>query len=271
MFLPLNSKNKRTTGTFNHSLLALCVFVTGTAVCQPKTEIRVCLENQAFPPIIKGKEHIIDDDPGVAIELTRAAANTANIKVSFVRLPWARCLKMVKKGQLDALLPSIKTPERAEIYQYPSQAQAYFMRAPYHIFYPKHSPYREYFETLSKTEDKASVTPPEMKYGISAPFQYVVNERLHDLGLLAKHIYELDQGLKMVAINKLDGYVFLKQIGLHKLEQAGTLAQVSITQSPFVHEKLYIPFNKAFYLENESKINAFWQALGRARVKRFGE
>lgn len=271
MFHYQNNSTNRIRHYFIYSLLTVCAFANSAAMGQPSTEVSICLENQAFPPIIAGKERILDRDPGIAIELTQAAATAANIKVTFIRLPWARCLDMVKKGHYDALLPSIKTQDRALVYQYPTHGQAYFMQAPYHIFYPKHSPYGDYFEALSTVEDKASLIQPEMQYGISAPFQYVVNERLKRLGLLAKHIYEVDQGLKMVAINKLDGYVFLKQIGLHKLEQAGTESQVSVSQHPFMLEKLYIPFNKAFYQAHKSTIDGFWYALGQARVERFGD
>ncbi|MFT4929406.1 MAG: polar amino acid transport system substrate-binding protein [Phenylobacterium sp.] len=65
-----------------------------------------------FPPLaMKDKDN---QWQGMDIETTKALLDMAGCRFSFIDMPWARGLRMVKQGQIDAILNVTKTKERAE-------------------------------------------------------------------------------------------------------------------------------------------------------------
>ena len=229
-------------------------------------EVSICMENLAFEPLITGNDEVNFNNPGLAIEIALQAAKKTNIKLNFTRRPWARCLNLVAKGKINALLPSVLTETRALTYQFPANQNDYLVLSPYHIFYSKDSQHSAFYEALTKASNKGQLTVPELNYGITASYGYVANDLLADLGLLSNHYYNADIGLTMVAKNKLDGYVLMKTIGQQKLDQLALKEQLKITEQPLLSEKLYIVFNKEFYENNSQLIKSFWQQLRIARI-----
>lgn len=228
-------------------------------------DVKVCLENIAYPPLIHGTDEVPEITPGTALEIAQLAAKRSGINLHFIRRPWARCLKMVKEGQIEALLPSIKTSERSKAFQFPNSNEEYIVTAPYHIFYPAISSHYDYLETLAASNNKGTLSPVELKYGLSAQYGYVARAELAKLGLLAKQDYDLDLALNMIAKNKLDGFVVMKSVGMHKAELLNLKRHIAVTAEPFMKEKLFLVFNRQYYKNNSEQINQFWQNINIAR------
>lgn len=233
-------------------------------------EVSICIENEAYPPLINGTNSFPPNNPGFSIQVAQAAAQQVGISLKFIRRPWARCLQMVSHGKANGLLPSIKTDERNALYRFPSNNTLFLSKADYHIFYAKNDVNGNFYETLAKSKNKASITQPELKYGIAAPFGYIAYEHLANLNLLSSHDYPLQKGLEMVANGKLNGYVVIKKIGEKKAAALNITEQLQVTQAPFLQEHLYVAFNKRFYRNHQQKINEFWQHLPESRIKILG-
>lgn len=248
-----------------------CIFIFGLiAVPALSAEVSICIENEAYPPLINGTDTLSTDNPGYSIQVAQIAAQRANLSFKFIRRPWARCLQLVSQGKVNGLLPSIKTYERNALYSFPENNRLFLNKADYHIFYSEQDRLGNFYETLAKSNNKSNVTPPELKYGIAAPYGYVAYKQLEQLNLLSSHDYSLNKGLEMVANGKLDGYVVIKRIGEEKAIKLNITKQLKITQAPFLQEHLYIAFNNRFYNNNQQKINAFWQQLPKSRREILG-
>lgn len=232
-----------------------------TSAVSTADEVSLCATNSDHTPFINGTDHISKDNPGKAINIAQHAAKASGITLNIIRRPWARCLDLVKRGKVNALMPSAITPQRQRLYQFPSNKQQFLIKASFHIFYANHSAHGAYFEQLAQSQDKSQVATPSLKYGLSAPYRYVVHTRLAELNLLSNHTYDAAQGLSMVAADKLDGYIFGKHTGINKLQELALDKELSVTKEAFLQERLYVPFNKAFYAINKEKIELFWQHL----------
>lgn len=233
-------------------------------------EVSICIENEAYPPLINGTHSLPVNNPGHSIKVAQIAAQRAGISLRFVRRPWARCLQMVSHGKINGLLPSIKTEQRNDMYAFPSDNKLFLNRALYHIFYSVNDQRADFYEELAKSKDKPSRLIPTLKYGIAAPYGYIAYARLKQLNLLSSHDYTLEQGLKMVAKGKLDGYVVIKSIGEQRAQELGVYSQIKATKSAFLQEQLYIVFNKRFYANNQRRINDFWKNLPIVRLQILG-
>lgn len=242
-------------------LLALPVF---------SAEVSVCIENQAYPPLINGTDTLPANNPGYSIKVAEVAAQRAGLQLTFIRRPWARCLQLVSQGKANALLPSIKTQERAELYRFPQHNELYLSKADYHIFYSVNDSNARFYESLAASQNKPNIVPPELKYGIAAPYGYIAYGMLKKLNLLSNHDYPLNQGLKMVANNKLDGYVVIKSIGEEKAQTLHLSQRIKPTLTPFLQEHLYVAFNKKYYKNNKNKIDEFWRQLPKSRYEILG-
>lgn len=233
-------------------------------------EAIICIENEAYPPLINGTNTIPADEPGYSIRIAQEAAQDAELSIEFIRRPWARCLQLVTSGKADGLLPSIKTDERKQLYRFPNDNKLFLTNADYHLFYSRKDKNADFYETLVNTKDKSTLSQAELKYGIAAPYGYIAHGMLKELKLLSSHDYALEKGLKMVASGKLDGYVVIKAIGEQKVFDKGLNEQLTTTQQPFLHERLYVAFNNSFYKNNQSKVDKFWQSLPNRRLEILG-
>lgn len=241
-------------------------------VCAPaiSAEVSICIENEAYPPLINGTNSLPSDNPGHSIRIAKIAAQRADLTLKFVRRPWARCLQMVSQGKTNGLLPSIKTSERNDMYAFPSNNKLFLNRAEYHIFYSANDKRKRFYETLANSKDKSATPIPKLKYGIAAPYGYIAYAQLQRLNLLSSHDYTLEQGLQMVAKDKLDGYVVIKSIGEQRAKELGLHNQIKVTDSVFLQERLYVVFNKRFYANNQNKIDEFWRQLPDIRLEILG-
>lgn len=243
-----------------------CAFIFGLFTTTAlSAEVTVCIENQAYPPVINGTNTVPKDNPGDVVLVAQTAAKHLNIDLGFIRRPWARCLQMASQGKVDGILPSIKTTERSALYRFPDNDEHFLSKAGYPIFYRISDEKAEFYEALARAKNKSSVTHPELKYGIAAPFGYIAYDLLKELKLLSNHDYSVHKGLEMVANNKLDGYVVINSIGQNKAKELAIDERLTATQFPLLQENLYVVFNKAFYANNKEKIDAFWRQLAISR------
>lgn len=58
---------------------------------------------------------------GFELEVFSAVMNKMGIQPEFDEYPWKRCLHMVRKGTADVIISALKTPEREEFLNFPSE------------------------------------------------------------------------------------------------------------------------------------------------------
>jgi hypothetical protein len=106
-----------------------------------------------------------------------------------------------------------------------------------------------------------------LKFGLSGPIGYVVNDILLKQQILSNFEYTVDTGLVAVAENRLDGYVVSKLIGLNKINEHDLSNSVHWSNIILTSNDWYIPFNNEYYQQHKEQIEEFWFEIGNVKIK----
>ena len=232
-------------------LLALCPWLS-----QAGAVFTICYEGAGMAPFISagsdGSQPV-----GFLVEMLNTAAAPLDITLRYQQSPWLRCQKMVQQNELNATLAMIWSPERTLLYRFPDQpavsdqSDRYLWRAEYPVFHPTNKPFV-----------LAQYTP---HFGISAPLGYLIEGWLQQKGWLSPYKFTPDEGLKMVADGKLDGYSVERFIGSYHLQQLELADKVVPSQDNLIVKNWHIVFNPDFYARNKPLVEQFWFNLVAAR------
>ena len=215
--------------------------------------IKICYEASHNPPYINS--NIDSKTPsGILIDLIQQSAKALDWEITLYTNSWIRCQNDVKEGRAQAIFPMVSTPQRRQEYVFPPVKQAknwYMWRGQYPVF-----------TSAEKVFDKDNY---QVKYGIGAPLGYVVWHKLKEKNWLSTHQYQPEEGFKMLALNKLDGYIVDRLVGLNIIKKYNLADTVHINQGPFLDALWYVTFNQEFYQYNQPQIHQFWQAMANMR------
>lgn len=218
-----------------------------------KMSLKICHENNYYPPYIFLEKQ---DAKGILVDIIDAATKEVNISVELYARPWIRCQQDVISGQAHALFAMVKTEERSQKFAFPPEKKLsdwYLWLAQYPVFTTKNT----LFDATSYQTEK----------GIGAPLGYVVWDILKDKGWLSTYQYEPVEGLKMLAIDRLDGYVVERQIGIHLLEKNKLSAKVEVNNKLILQTQWYLPFNKDFYQAEKALVDKIWRNIAIQRKR----
>ena len=232
-------------------LMALIVMATPSSAEQ--RSLKICYEDNNYPPYIYRDESV---GKGILVDIIIAAAQETRVSLALYSKPWMRCQQDVISGEAHALFAMIETDQRKKIFAFPPENKLshwYLWLAQYPVFRAKGKPFI------------AAQYQPQT--GIGAPFGYVVLDMLKDKNWLSPYQYEPKDGLKMVAMNKLDGYVVERQIGIHLLEVINHTKDVEVSQHLMLQSNWYLPFNKSFYESYPTLVEAMWRNIAVQRKK----
>jgi polar amino acid transport system substrate-binding protein len=99
----------------------LCATVPGCLAASAETIIfNVGYENAAQPPYYMGKDQVLQEKPGVAVEMVQLLEQKIpGLKVQLFRYPWIRCTQYLEDGRLDGIFNASFKEERLHIGHYP--------------------------------------------------------------------------------------------------------------------------------------------------------
>jgi len=215
--------------------------------------LKICHEENDYPPYIHQEENVTK---GILVDIIKIAVKEINVSVELYSKPWIRCQQDVISGQAHALFAMVQTDERKQVFAFPPEhklSKWHMWLAQYPIF------------TIKGTSFVAAEYRPNK--GIGAPLGYVVWDILKSKNWLSPYQYEPIDGLKMLAINKLDGYVVERQIGLHLLEINNLTSEVEVSDDLLLQSKWYLPFNKNVYKSEKDLVENIWRQIAVQRQK----
>jgi polar amino acid transport system substrate-binding protein len=189
------------------------------------------------------------------VDLIDYAAKNSEQPIELYSSSWIRCQQDVIAGRAQALFAMIKTKKRQEQFAFPPKENLstwHMWLAQYPVFTPKNIEF-----------DIETYIPNK---GIGAPLGYVVWNILEQQNWLSPFQYEPIEGLKMLTVNSLDGYVVEKLIGLHLIQENNLIAKIQMNQYSVLDTKWYLPFNKDFYNKNRLLVHDFWKHMAVKRL-----
>ena len=237
----------------------------------------LCSSVQAAPPVLRlcyevdeGMPFVADahqQPPGLLLELVMAAAEQAEIKLEFQRLPWKLCIYQLQNGQSDGVFPAIWQADRDAWGQFPGRDVTLGRQADhnyrlwqgnYHVITRSNSPLKWDGQRFSG-----------LQHGLTAPLGYVATQRLHALGGLSTSApHAPERALKLVALGRLDGYILEHLIGTAYLRRLALQDDLIFLPQPFLQADWHLPLSHTFFRQHPDLAQHFWNALRTQREQR---
>ncbi|MBB1489625.1 substrate-binding periplasmic protein [Oceanospirillum sediminis] len=227
--------------------------------------MRFCYENQQYLPYViqlGSQGAAISESAGMLTDMVKMATEKAGIKAQFIHYPWKRCIALLESGQVDGIYAAIWQKKREAWGRFPKQGSKpdetlRMWRAEYHIFTHRDSGLQWDGQQFSG-----------VKTGLAAPLGYVADEKLGELNVKAQNNYLPEEGLRLVALQRLDGYVVESAIGEHLLRLSGIEGQIRVLKKVFLYADWYVPLSHQWVSLYPEKARLFWQHLARIREER---
>lgn len=237
----------------------------------------VCYENLDYVPFMLGEKKVPEQKPGILLELLDIAAPDVNIE--YQRKPWKRCIKQLQLGRVDALFAAIWLPERDSWGQFPPLNKRTGVAADsrYRLW---HVQYQIFVNRASGLNWDGKNFHGLKRGGISAPPGYVAKKKLKGMGVLAKGSHIPLEGFKLVALDRLDGYVIEKHIGIQTVFRMPRELQDRIfyLDTPLFDADWHIVFSHQYMKHHADKAQKIWEGLAnisednrQAIVERYAE
>jgi polar amino acid transport system substrate-binding protein len=251
------------------NLIALCLLIPVAVQAETPEVLRICYETQDSRPFWPAMTDQDEAKPGLLLELIQSAAQQAGLRLELQRQPWKRCILQLEHGQSDGIFPAIWQSERDAWGQFPGrdtqrntpvQRQYRLWQADYPIIARNGG-------TLSWNGERFSGT----RNGLSAPLGYVASQRLEALGVLAKPSYSPETALKLITLERLDGYVLERQIARNHILTLGLQTQLMLLPKPLFAADWYLPLSHQYFRQHPELAQRFWQALAEQREARSAE
>jgi polar amino acid transport system substrate-binding protein len=240
-----------------------------SAMADPLPVLRICYELQDSMPFWTLATDQNKSRPGLLLELIQPAAEQAGLRLEFQRQPWKRCILQLQQGQSDGIFAAIWQPERDTWGQFPGRdtQRNIPVQRDYRLWQVDYPIIVRKGGTLDWDGEHFSGT----RNGLSAPLGYVATQQLETLGVLAKPTYSAETALKLIAVDRLDGYVLERQIAANYIRTAGLQEQLGFLPKPLFAADWYLPLSHQFYRQHPELAQRFWQALAEQREARGAE
>lgn len=171
--------------------LIMVLFFFSSLIFAEERAMKVGFEE--FPPSAFMKN---GKPSGIDVEILEAAMGVSGVKIEFSTYPWARCLVMLDKKEIDAVIPMVYSEERAEKYSLGTS-----MRTRENVIILKQDIKKE----INRLEDLSGMTIASGKgYAINKEFDEASYIK-RDYVATAGEVYEIL--VKKVASGRVDGAV----------------------------------------------------------------
>lgn len=238
----------------------LCLWASGAAAAEV---VRAAYEDKPLPPFYMGSGPEPEPGaPGVSVELLREAAAAAGIDIQFVRMPWARCLKSLKSGEVDAIFNASFKEERLEAGVYPMAAGK--PDASRHIANLSYMLYRLKGGPVS-WDGKAIGGLGDAPVGIQAG--YSVAEDLGRMGVKAEEAADTVTNFKKLASGRIPAVAQLEVSGDAALAR-GDFPAIEKARPPLVTKDYFLMFSHQYYGRHRDAAERLWAKLADIRDRR---
>ncbi|OMH38838.1 ABC transporter substrate-binding protein [Motiliproteus sp. MSK22-1] len=224
--------------------------------------IRICYEEQFYPPYSyppARNSHQATHKPGLLIELVTLAAEASGLQPEFVTLPWKRCIRQLKHGLVDGIFAAIWQKERDKWGLFPKQLNRPDQSKS--LWTGRYSIYT--YNDSQLTWDGTRFG--NVRHGLSAPLGYVTEKKLRQLNVFSNQAYSPQEGLKIVTLKRLDGYVVDEAIFETQFRSDRQLGQLRKLPVPFIEADWYLPLSFQWVEKNPELSERFWSSLGKVR------
>jgi polar amino acid transport system substrate-binding protein len=232
-------------------LLTLLTLLTSLNAIASTNEAPTIIYAPELPPYIVSSK---DGKPqGLMVDIVLEAFHRAKLPVSIKIVPWARGYKMVAAKPGLGLIPTLRTTEREQLFQFSEQA----------LFRYKEVWFKQRGAAIPWDGSMASIAKLrliKMRDGLTAP---PIDEALKSGLLKAYQIDSFQNALKMLSVNHADLLPMPQITGLSLIKQLGLEAKIEAIEPPIFEQAVYLAFsrdaaNTALIAQLDKALKTMW-------------
>ena len=224
-----------------------------------RTELVFAYEDREIFPIFLGKgKETPQENPGVAVEIVSQLENLVDVKVSFRRLPWKRCLSYLESGKVDAIDASFK-PDRMKIGVYPMKRgkvdpEKRINATSYFLYKRKNTP-------LSWDGNRFG----EMDRKIGVPLGYSVADLLRKKGARIDESGSNETNIQKLLAGRVTAIVMHENVADFILENNNW--DVVKVSPPLQYKPYYLVLGRQFVKRHPALSRKIWDAIETIRKR----
>lgn len=208
------------------------------------------------PYIIGGGNNFNKGLPGIEIEIYREVAKQLNLDITFKRMPWKRCLKLIEYNKVQGVFPASFKEKRMEIGVYPRKdgqvdTSRKTRNSTYYLYKIKHSSISfngSAFENLNGM--------------IGAPLGWAIVDDLKKLQVEVKELPIHENSLNILMRKGIDGFVCLGTVFDAYIDRNPSKYKDIVKVSPPIWDKpYYLIQSHAFVEANTELTQKIWDTI----------
>ena len=244
------------------ALLRACVvlplMLAAPAMAQV-AELRVCYEEKDTHDHT-GEGAAVPDNPGVLVELvSMVQLRVPNLRISFLRRPWVRCLIELEVGRVDAVFSSSFKPERLKMGVYPMRDgkddRRYRIDSKFYSLYKLVEAPLEWDGTLFTNGVQT----------VLAMRGYAIVDDLKKMGMPVTEVTSSEGAFRMLLAGRADGFAQLSDVGDYILKKNADFARIVKVTPPITTKDYYLQLSHQFHGSHPELAQKIWKALGELR------
>jgi len=238
----------------------------GVALLAASASAAVSAEREAFTIVYdtigNGRWYFDADDTrtGPAVDLLNATADPVDLPITFIRAPWARALKLLELGQVDALFDAAYRESRTAFAVYPTRPGG--RPDPARRLYTRSYVFLTAADRIV-TWDGARLAPADTSIGYLQ--DTAISDRVARMARRSETATKPESLIRMVLTGRVDALAGLPEGLLTAARGMGVADQLVELQPPLDSFEVYLIFNKQIYADRRLDIEDFWDGLREAR------
>ena len=232
------------------------------SVCRPlptavAIELVLATDDTPGPPyIIGGGTSLNMQKPGLEIELYNLVARRLDLQITFKRLSWIRCLKLIESGHVDGIFPASFKPERLNIGVYPMKngkpdTDRKTRDNAYYLYKLKSSPLSWDGRRINNLDGF-----------IGVPVGWAIAGDLKAMGIMVSDIRLPATSMDMLLHNRFAGLALLESVADTYLKEKPEAYQSIVKLSPPLKSKAYyLMLSRQFVSRQPELAEKIWNAI----------
>jgi ABC-type amino acid transport substrate-binding protein len=248
----------------------LLLLLTGTATAQPPSAVgsalprcppalKIAFVDLEVSPFLHGSGDHFENPPGHFVQWAKVEAWRFNCKVEWLRLPPARLLVAMQRGEVDMAIGQAPTPEREKAWVYPRGAQGE-LNERLSLLASKHVLYARADRAAALGWDGKGFASGNPRVGVPrGSKQMTLAERK---GWPVVPTMGTAQGLRMLRAERFE--LLLAPEVLVPAESLSEAPALVALQPALQETQYYAPVSPGLWKRNPDFVRAFWRGLCKA-------
>lgn len=192
------------------------------------------------------------------------ALQQLGIEFSIVRLPWRRCVSAAMNGLYDGIIGVGWDEERGQKLLFPTLNGSLIDEASrlYFVNYP-------IYTLTTSTLAWDGVKFENLKYGLTAPKGFIVENKLKALGALQQIEEGVDAGVSLLNGGRVDGVIVAEEVG-NKVIATQKLPNIKKLDIAFYRQPIFFAIARSQKKLTTAQIQAVWDQIPSSRLAMLG-